>query len=212
MFHYAIIGLFMLSAVHADPMTLDKAESFKDFNEVYVGSDDSKVREAALYKMIQLLVQEGSYEQAIEKCKTFLDDEAGFAKSARRGEVRLLMGKSYEGWGMNNDAIKTYLMAWATEAGRVSVSAPAVESYMRILWQRNRAAPVGGAGVRFGDREGAVRAGQRYIEILEPLREKMTESDLKLFESVEKLLKKYQAVLTQQSLTIPLTPHQQQGA
>jgi hypothetical protein len=79
---------------------------------------------------------------------------------------------------------------WATHMGNIRISAPAMKSWMELLWSRNKSS----ADPKVpADRQGAYEGGARYIENTAPIKGKMAEDDLKLWEEVEKLVKTYEA-------------------
>jgi hypothetical protein len=73
--------------------------------------------------------------------------------------------------------------------GNIKVSVPAMTRWMEALWARNK--PSSDPNTP-GDRQGAYQGGARYIELTGRFKDKMIESDLELWQEVEKLVKTYE--------------------
>ena len=117
----------------------------------------------------------------------------------RRAEQELQQAQVLHDDGKLEEAIGAYAKIWATQTGRISVSAPAMEDWLGILWQRNQPKN----GIVMGDREAAVDGGARYIKLTGPLKDKMEEDDLAKWMRVEKLVKKYQTKLKEEQAEVP---------
>lgn len=184
------IFAFTLSGglAQADPKPLIEAKTVKDFEEISNTGESLEDKEQALLRVIELLLEEDDFKGAAQKCKLFLDQEEGFPKSDRRGIVSLYLGKSQEELGLKDDAIVSYLKTWAQYMGQISVSAPALEGYMRLVWERNKPA----VDDLPSDREQAVEAASKYIELTSRFKDKLTDEELQSWLRVEKLLKLYQ--------------------
>ena len=116
-----------------------------------------------------------------------------------RAEQELQQAQVLHDDGKLEEAIGAYAKIWATQTGRISVSAPAMEDWLGILWQRNQPKN----GIVMGDREAAVDGGARYIKLTGPLKDKMEEDDLAKWMRVEKLVKKYQTKLKEEQAEVP---------
>jgi tetratricopeptide (TPR) repeat protein len=183
----ALLGradVFGNSAAAAD---IDKA--LADFETVYNESEEKSEREFSLFRIIELLMARKEYATAAEKARIYLDREkTGFSKySATAG---LLLARSFEERGMRDDAISMYVKVWSAHMGNIKVSAPAMKSWMQLSWERNK--PAAGPAAP-ADRQGAYEGGARYIELTGRFKSQMVESDLALWQEVEKLVLTYEA-------------------
>jgi tetratricopeptide (TPR) repeat protein len=183
----ALIGRGEVYASSGVPAGIDKA--LADFEAVYKESGEKPDKEIALYRIIELLVAQKEYAKAAEQARVYLDREkTGFSKYS--AQVGLLLARTFEERKMADDAIAMYVKVWATHMGNIRISAPAMKSWMELLWSRNKSS----ADPKVpADRQGAYEGGARYIENTAPIKGKMAEDDLKLWEEVEKLVKTYEA-------------------
>jgi len=173
------------SALAAD---IDKG--LEDFNRVYADSQDKPDREFALYRIVELHMAKKDFAKAAEQALLYLDREkTGFAKYSP--QVGLLMAKSFEERNQLDDALSMYVKVWSAHMGNIKISAPAILSWMRLSWERNKASA--DPATVPGDRQGAYNGGANFIQLTGRFKEKMTESDLELWKEVEKLTQQYEA-------------------
>ncbi len=170
------------------PLPGDLDKGLSDFRQVVEKTEDDKLKEEALYHIVRLLANKKEWGEVETKAKEFLAPENKFAK-LRRAQVFLLLGKSYEERKMLDDAIGIYARVWATFTGTIAASAPAMESWMKILWMRNKQ----GDERTMSDRQGAYEGGWKYIDQTARFKDKMTADDLELWLVVEKLVQQYEA-------------------
>jgi tetratricopeptide (TPR) repeat protein len=183
----ALLGHADVYGASTAPADIDKA--LADLYTVYNESEEKAEREFALYRTVELLVAKKDYAKAAEQARIYLDREkTGFAKYAP--QVGLLLARTFEQRGMADDAIAMYVKVWSAHMGNIKVSAPAMLGWMRLSWERNK--PSNDPALP-ADRQGAYEGGARYIELTGRFRDKMIESDLKLWQEVEKLVKTYEA-------------------
>ena len=182
----ALLGRADVLGASASPADIDKA--LADLGTVYAESEDKVEREFALYRIIELLMAKRDFAKAADQARIYLDTEkTGFKKYSP--QVGLLLARSFEERKMDEDAIQMYVKVWA-HMGNIKVSAPAMLSWMRLLWDRNK--PSAGPGLP-ADRQGAYEGGARYIELTGRFKDKMIDSDLQLWLEVEKQVKIYEA-------------------
>lgn len=181
----ALMGRAYIYAL-APPGAADLDKALTDFKLVYEQTEDELQKELSLYGMIEVLVKMKSYGDAITRAKDFLD--APYSK-IRKAKVMLMLGEAYEKTKKVDDAMRTYMLLYAQYKGTIEASAPAVERYMRLLWERNKP----GTDKVMSDRQGAYELGHNYIELTARFRDQMRSEDLELWLEVEKLVKTYEA-------------------
>jgi len=164
----------------------DLARGLEDFKRVFEQTEDRTQKEFSLYRMTELLLAKGDYEEASKKAELYLAE-----KTYRKYKpaMKLMLADSYAKRKMTNDAISMYSKVWIPEMGNIGVSAPAIVRYMELLWDRNNASAKEGAPA---DRQGAYQAGAKYIDLTRPLIEKMSAEDLQLWKEVDVLVRTYE--------------------
>lgn len=173
-------------------LELDWEKKFASYLGVFEKTDDPEEKGETLMLMIELLMEHQEHKRALEKCQLLFDKKQGISVSKwNRGHLYYYMGLCHEGLGQNEDALGCYARTWAAYMGMVAVSAPAMEGWMRILWERNTP---GGDRV-MGDRRGACEGGRQYIEQTKRFEDKMREDDLRLWKRVKDLTEAYEAQL-----------------
>ncbi|WP_411826431.1 tetratricopeptide repeat protein [Luteolibacter sp. AS25] len=186
----ALLGradVFGLSDSAAD---LDMA--IKDFERIFNDSQDSKEREFALYRIIQILMKKGDFEKAAARANQYLDrdPEKSLGFSAHTAEVGLILADSFRERKMVDDAIQMYVKVWGANMGYIKVSAPAMKSWMELSFERNRKST---DPKIVSDRQGAYNGGWRYLDLTRTSKEKFTPEEVTLWQEVEKLVEKYVA-------------------
>lgn len=167
---------------------LDKA--IEDFERIFADSQEKSEREFALFRIIEILMDKGDYAKAAERANEYLNrDEGkslGFSKYAP--DVGLILAQTFEKRNMIDDAISMYVKVFGAHTGLVRISAPAVESAMKLQYQRNRKS----ADPKVqSDRQGAYATGYRYLDIVSRFKEKLTPEELAMFERIQKLTDQY---------------------
>lgn len=186
----ALLGRADVYGDSPDAADLDKA--IADFNRIFQDSEEKAQREDALFRIVQVLMKKGDYSGAAERANQYLDREEGTSLgfSKYSPEVGLLLAQSFEERSMVDDAIKMYLKVWSAHMGNIAVSAPAMEAWMTLSYQRNRSSDNPQVAA---DRQGAYNGGFQYLELTGRFKDKMSPEDLKLWERVEKLTEQYVA-------------------
>lgn len=174
------------------PNDADLARAVEDFERILADSDEKAQREFALFRIIEILMNKGDYEEAAKRANQYLDrDEGkslGFTKFSP--EVGLMLARSFEERGMIDDAISMYLKVWSAHMGYIKVSAPAIQTWMELSFQRNKSSSDPNVSA---DRQGAYNGGFRYLKLTGRFKDKMSPEDVALWEQVEKLTEKYVA-------------------
>ena len=168
----------------------DLVKAQEDFERIMLDSDEKAQREDSLYRIIQILAKKGDWTKAAERANQYLNREEGksLGFSKYSPEVGYILAQSFEERGMTDDAIKMYLKVWSAHMGNITVSAPAMESWMKLSHKRNRTS--GDSNVT-SDRQGAYNGGFQYLKLTGRFKDKMSPEDLKLWERVEKLTEQY---------------------
>lgn len=183
----ALLGRADVYGKSTNPEDIDKG--IEDFTRVYTDSQEKSEREFSLYRISELLMAKKDFSKAAEQAKVYLDREkSGFSKYSP--QVGLLLAKSYEERKMVDDALSMYVKVWSAHMGNIKISAPAVLSWMKLSWDRNK--PSTDPAVP-GDRQGAYEGGAKYLELTGRFKDKMIEGDLELWQEVEKLVRIYEA-------------------
>lgn len=182
---YRFRALFGRSAILANGSAAEKKEAVKDFERVLEDSEDRSERDDALSEMVSLQLEMGDYKSAIKNAKLYLDRQSGYSK--KKPEVALMLGQAYERANMKEDALLAYLNANNSYTGKISTSAPALASYMELLWERNKAATASTAA----DRQFAYNQGRAYIDATRRLTDRFTDEELAQWRNVEALVERY---------------------
>jgi tetratricopeptide (TPR) repeat protein len=182
----ALLGRADVYGKSENPADIDKG--IEDFTRVYNDSQEKNEREFSLYRIVELLVAKKDYDKAAAQAKVYLDREkSGFSKySAKVGHQ---LAKTYEERKMIDDALAMYIKVWSAHMGNIQISAPAVLSWMKLSWDRNKISPDPAVP---SDRQGAYQGGAKYIELTNRFKDKMSDEDLVLWQEVEKLVKTYE--------------------
>ncbi len=163
----------------------DIAKGLEDFQRIYTEAEVPKLKEFALYRMTDLLLKKGDFQDAQAKAKAYLE-EAGYRRY--KPDVQLMLARAYDRQKMPNDAIKMYLNIWSANMGDIRVSAPAIIRFMEMQWDKNAPGKEGAPS----DRQSAYQSGWRYIDLTRPLVDKMTSEELGMWQEVETLVKRYE--------------------
>lgn len=170
----------------------DLEKALADFERIFTDSQEKGEREFALYRIVQILMAKGDYAKAADRANQYLDREEGkslgFSKFSP--EVGLILAQSFEKRNMIDDAISMYVKVFGAHTGLVRISAPAVESAMKLQFQRNRKSD--DPRVQ-SDRQGAYATGYKYIGVVNNFREKLTPEEEEMVQRIEKLTDQYVA-------------------
>ena len=169
----------------------DIAKALEDFELIFSDSQDKTEREFALYRITQILMAKGDYLKAAERANQYLNREEGkslgFTKYSP--EVGFMLAQTFEKRNMNDDAIAMHVKVWSAHLGLIRISAPAVEAWMKLSYQRNKPAS---EGVQ-GDRQGAYAGGYRFLDLTGRFKDKMTPEEVIMWDKVQKLTDQYEA-------------------
>lgn len=172
----------------------DLSKAVEDFERIFADSQDKAEREFALYRIIEILMKKGKYEEAAKRANQYLnrDEKDGpvLAFNQYTPQVGLKLAESFKARNLNNDAINMYMKVWSANMGNIEVSAPAIKSWMQLSYARNKKSDDPRV---VSDRQGAYNGGWRFIDLTGRFKDKMTPDELKVWEQVEDLVKTYEA-------------------
>ena len=188
---YLFPALFGRASVLAEGSKEEQGKAISDLKRVFADSQDKGERERALYRIVETQMSQGDYETAAETAKEYLSKEGNQIFTKFAPEVGYALAKSYEERGEVNNALANYVRVWSAYKGLIKVSAPAMKSWMELSWQRNSSGDEE-KDIK-GDRQGAYEQGWTYIDQTRRFEEKMTDTDRKLWQEVEKLVEQYEA-------------------
>lgn len=170
------------------------AKSVEDFERIIKESGDKAQSDFSLYRIIQVLMAKGDHEGAAKRANEYLntDPNAGptHGYSKYRAEVSFLLAKTFEERKMTDDAILMYMKVWNSYMGNIKISAPAIHTWMELLYKRNKPAP---DATTPADRQGAYQGGYNYLDLTGRFKDKMTKEDRELWDKVQKLTERYVA-------------------
>jgi tetratricopeptide (TPR) repeat protein len=182
----ALFGRADVKGKSASPADLDQA--IADLSLVYKDVTSRAQKESALYRLIEISAKKKDHEKVEKLTSEYLDRKGNnFVKWS--GPVGLLRGQSFEARGDTESALATYLQVWSSKIGTIHISAPAIEAWLRLVWQRNKPA----SDKAPADRQGAYERGYEYVEMTRPFLEKMTPEEKEMWKKVENLVADYQA-------------------
>lgn len=170
----------------------DLSKAIEDFERILADSEEKGQRDFALYRIVQILMKKGNYEEAAKRANQYLnrDEESGPALGFNKytPDVGLILARSFDERNMVNDVISMYVKVWSAHMGYIPVSAPAIYSWMELSYNRNNKSDDPKVP---SDRQGAYEGGHRYLELTGRFKDKMTPEEVELWEKVEKLTAKY---------------------
>jgi hypothetical protein len=176
----ALMGRAEVYSRSTDPVGIGKA--IADYERVFQESGDAAEREYSLYQTIMLLIAGKDCPNATEKARFYLNREkSGFSRYVP--QVRLCLARSFDDRKLVDEAIEAYAGICADFAEQIGVSAPAMEAWLRLMWERGKP----------GDRKTARDGGRGYLNRTGPLKERMSAEDRDLWDEVETLVKSLEA-------------------
>jgi len=170
----------------------DLANAIKDFELIFAESSEKPQREFALFRIIEILMKKGDFDAVAKRANIYLNKEKGESLGFRKYEsqVGFMLAQSFDKRGMVDDAISMYVKVWGAHMGKISISAPAIETWMTLSYKRNR--PSAPPNI-LSDRQSAYEGGYRYLELTGRSKERFNPADLALWQRVEKLTAQYEA-------------------
>jgi len=178
------VALFGIADVLGRGTAADKKKAVMSLQEIYDSAEKKDQKERALSRMVSVLYEMGDYGRAIEKAREYLKN-TNFRKYNLN--VRLAMADSYKAKGSVEDAITIYAQIWPTAQGYIKISAPAIRSWLQLLWDRNRT-----SGNK-SNRQFAYEGGWNYVNQTKKFKLKLEGQELKDWTEVESLVADYEA-------------------
>ncbi|MFT7173295.1 MAG: tetratricopeptide (TPR) repeat protein [Paracoccaceae bacterium] len=178
-------AIFGLADVNAKGTKSQQLEAIKLLKRVIDDSDEDAEKEEALFLTASIHADAGDYDAAIATAKEYINN-----KKFRQYTVpaRMLLAAAHEQAGRADDAIVAYQQVWSTSMGAFRYSAPAMQRWMKILWDR-------GGNNKSGktDKQYAYEGGYEYIKLTVNAAKKATPDERALRDQVAELVKDYEA-------------------
>jgi tetratricopeptide (TPR) repeat protein len=188
---FRFAALFGRASVLAEGSKEEKSKAIEDLKRVLADSQDKGEKERALFGIVQANMSSADYDAAEASAKQYLSKEGGQSYTRFAPEVGFALAKSYHERGQINDALANYVRVWNTYKGLIKISAPAMQAWMELSWQRN--SPGGGADNNKADRQGAYESGWTYIDQTRRFVDKMSDEEKKMWQQIEALVAEYEA-------------------
>jgi len=185
---YKFPALFGRADVLANGNAEELTKAQADLKLVFEESSDRAEKERALYRIVQVEMNAEDYEAAEKSCRLYLDRD-GLNFTQHSAQVGLVLADTFRGRGMINDALAMYAKVWSAHMGLISVSAPAMKSWMELSWDRNL--PAAGESGK-ADRQGAYEGGWNYVDLTKRFYDKMNSDEQELWKEVEALVETYE--------------------
>lgn len=174
------------------PQAADLDKAVEDFDRIFADSQEKGEREFALYRIVEILMKKGDYAKAADRANQYLnreeDKSLGFTKYSP--QVGFLLAQSFDKRNLTDDAIAMYVKVFSAHMGYIAISAPAIQRWMELSFQRNKPSP--GPNVA-ADRQGAYERGYQYLELTGRFKDKMSPEEVVLWDKVQKLVAQYEA-------------------
>ncbi len=157
--------------------------------------DQAELKEAALYRVVEFYNEGKKWEKVEEFANMYrAHDKPKFSKHS--GEVLLALATSYDQRGDKQNAIANYVTIFGPYASRVPLAVPAYKRWIELIWERNKPGKTGekldpNHPQNFSDRQGAIYAAEVWLEALGKSKDKFTPADLKSWEELDAIVKKY---------------------
>ncbi|MGC6457053.1 MAG: tetratricopeptide repeat protein [Akkermansiaceae bacterium] len=173
-------AIFGLADVYSKGTAGQKTEAIGLLKRVIADSDDEDDKEEALYLTATIHAENGDYDAAITTAKEYLAN-----KRYRRysSDCRMLLGSAHDQAGRVDDALTAYSQVWSSSMGTIGKSAPAIDRWMDLLWNRGRE----------NDKQLAYERGYDYVKMTSNAVKKATLEERKLWEKVQGRVEQYEA-------------------
>jgi tetratricopeptide (TPR) repeat protein len=188
---YRFAALFGRGDVYArSTAAADLDRGIEDFKRVFADSQDVAERETALFRTAEAQFAKGDYAAAADTVRVYLDRENhNFRKFT--AQAGMLLARTFDERKMVNDAIAMYMNVWTSHMGFIEISAPAMQRWMELSWQRNR--PADEAKRVMSDRQAAYEKGAEYLSLTGRFKDKMSEAEVAAWNKVQALTETYVA-------------------
>jgi len=154
---YRFPALFGRAAVLATGSDAEKAKAIEDFERILADAEERGDKDRALFQLIATQMELKQFEKAKDNARKYLDPKDGFG--GNKPMAAMMLAQAYEGIGMTEDAMATYINVANTYGGMIRISAPATKRAMELFWDRNTTSKEG-----LADRQGAYNLGRAYID------------------------------------------------
>ncbi|MDB4538124.1 hypothetical protein N9230_05890, partial [Akkermansiaceae bacterium] len=182
---YKFPALFGVADILGSGSKSQKEEAIKYLQRVFDDAEEKSQKEEALMRMVSVLYDKGDFAGAVKKATLYLETD-GFKQS--RGDARYLLAKAYDANNQKEDARMNYGLLWGANLGLIKVSAPSIERWMQLTWERDGDNPKVGKS----DRQLTYEKGWKYIDMTRRLIPKMSEEEVEIWKRVEALVQEYE--------------------
>ncbi len=173
-------AIFGLADVYAKGTSAQKSEAITLLKRVIADSDDETEKEEALFLTATIHAENRDFDAAIATAKEYLANQRYRRYST---DCRMLLGAAHDEAGRVDDALAAYLQVWSSSMGTISKSAPAMDRWMDLLWNRGKE----------GDRQLSYARGYDYLKMTSNAVKKATPAEKKIWDKVQDRVKQYEA-------------------
>lgn len=166
-------------------------EASKLYDKVLASDADYEVINFARFGKADSLLANKEYDALIKLAKDYLADDSSSSEAVKMYEN---LAVAYEGKGESEKAIDVYYNLYRDNLGTVSVSAPACQKMMEMLYARNSGEykDNGNGTFKHSDRWSAWYRGKGYCDTLKSVYNQMEASDQMLYDKVKGLVATYE--------------------
>ncbi len=181
---YKFNALFGMADVLAEGP--DKRRAAEYLQRVIDSSESKSQKEKALARMVDVLYAQGSYDATVEKAKAYLEEKSYRKHSLK---VRYRLAQAHDQSNRREDALAIYGQIWTTAMGAIQYSAPSLDRWMELLWERNGSSSEEGKT----DRQHAYEKGWNYLKLTNKIGAKLEGEEKEMWQKVEAAVSRYEA-------------------
>ena len=193
----ALLGRADIRVRSTDPVEID--QGIDDFRKASAELKTAEERGYAYFRMVESLMAKGDFEKAAEQAAAYLNGSrqgiSGFT-----AQVGLMLARAYQELKRTDEAVDEYARLWKAHTEDVSISAPALVSWMQLLWTRNH------EGGELPDRQAAYEEGLKYLDRTRGLVAALKDKDLGPWHEIQQAVKTFATSPGIKPLTAPAIP------
>ena len=183
----------MLGLADALSATDDKGkqdEAAKLYEKVINSQAEYAVINQARFGQARQAMNAGDYNRVLDITKKYLEMDAD---SDAALEMMSMQADAFDKTGKSEEAIQIYSNMYRDYLGNISVSAPACEKMLKLLWARNKGSYADNQDGTFNhsDKWTAWNRGAKYLEMVDPLTDQMTREERSSVAKVRALVEQY---------------------
>ena len=159
-------GLADALAVTGD--AANQAEAEKLYEEVINSGADYEVVNAARLGQARVLLAKGDSNAVIQLTQAYLEADS---ESEEALTMRIMQADAFEKLGKIDEAVDIHYAIMRDYTGSISVSAPACEKMMRLLWARGKGSYADNRDGTYDhtDKWHAWNRGENYVKMIQPM-------------------------------------------